>query len=304
VKEDGMPETDKEGKNYHSEVPQKGELFFLKGSNNLDWGMKNRLARIFNPKDGRTVMLAIDHGYFQGPTTGLERIDLDILPLVPACDTLMCTRGILRSIVPPTVTKPVVIRASGGPSILKELSDEEIAMDMEDCIRLGVAAAAIQVFVGGQFESRSVVNMTRLVDAGLRYGIPILAVTAVGRDMERNAQYFRLATRMCAELGAHYVKTYYVEEGFETVTASCPVPIVIAGGKKLAELDALTMAYRAVVEGAAGVDMGRNIFQSDSPAGMMRAIAAIVHENETPKKAYELYESLKNDARRLNEIRS
>jgi len=289
-----MPEADKEGKNYHVDVPQKGQLFFLKGSTELDWGMKNRLARIFNPQDGRTVMLAIDHGYFQGPTSGLERIDVNILPLVPDADVVMCTRGILRTVIPPSVTKPVVIRASGGPSVLKELSDEQIAMDMEDCIRLGVCATAIQVFIGGQFESRSVVNMTRLVDAGLRYGIPTMAVTAVGREMERNARYFRLATRMCAELGAHYIKTYYVDEGFETVTAACPVPIVIAGGKKRPELDALKMAYNAINQGASGVDMGRNIFQSDSPLGMMKAINAIVHGNEKPEKAYDLYQTIKN----------
>lgn len=289
-----MPEADREGKDYHVDVPQKGQLFFLKGSTELDWGMKNRLARIFNPEDGRTVMLAIDHGYFQGPTSGLERIDVNILPLVPDADVVMCTRGILRTVIPPSVTKPIVIRASGGPSILKELSDEQIAMDMEDCIRLGVCATAIQVFIGGQFESRSVVNMTRLVDAGLRYGIPTMAVTAVGREMERNARYFRLATRMCAELGAHYIKTYYVDEGFETVTAACPVPIVIAGGKKRPELDALKMAYNAINQGASGVDMGRNIFQSDSPLGMMKAINAIVHGNEKPEKAYDLYQTIKN----------
>ena len=290
-----MAEADKEGKNYYVDVPQQGKLFFLKGSTELGWGMKNRLARIFNPEDGHTVMLAIDHGYFQGPTSGLERIDVNIMPLVPDADVVMCTRGILRTIVPPDVTKPIVIRASGGPSILKELSDEQIAMDMEDCIRLGVCATAIQVFIGGEFESRSVVNMTRLVDAGLRYGIPTMAVTAVGRELERNAKYFRLATRMCAELGAHYVKTYYVEDGFETVTAACPVPIVIAGGKKRPELDALKMAYNAIDQGASGVDMGRNIFQSDSPLGMMKAIKAIVHGGEKPEKAYELYQTVKNE---------
>ena len=289
-----MPEADNEGKNFYEGTPQQGKLFFLKGSNELDWGMKNRLSRIFNPEDGRTVMLAIDHGYFQGPTTGLERVDVSIMPLVPESDTLMCTRGILRAVVPPSVTIPVVIRASGGPSILKELSNEEIAMDMEDCIRLGVCATAIQVFIGGEFESRSVINMTRLVDAGLRYGIPTMAVTAVGKELVRNAQYFRLATRICAELGANYVKTYFVEEGFETVTASCPVPIVIAGGKKRPELDALKVAYNAISQGAAGVDMGRNIFQSDSPIGMMKAVNAVVHGNETPEKAYDIYQSVKN----------
>jgi 3-hydroxy-5-phosphonooxypentane-2,4-dione thiolase len=239
-------------------------------------------------------MLAIDHGYFQGPTSGLERIDINILPLIPYIDCLMLTRGVLRSIVPPSVTKPVVIRASGGPSILKELSDEQIAMDMEDCIRLGVSATAIQVFIGGEFETRSVINMTKLVDMGLRYGIPTMAVTAVGKDMKRDARYFRLATRICAELGANYIKTYYIDEGFETVTSSCPVPIVIAGGKKIDEMSALDMAYRAINEGAAGVDMGRNIFQSDSPIGMMQAINAVVHGNEKPKEAYKLYESIKN----------
>jgi putative autoinducer-2 (AI-2) aldolase len=292
-----MPEADKEGKKFYEDVPQKGEMFFLKGSNELDWGMKNRLARIFNPKDGHAVMLAIDHGYFQGPTTGLERVDVTILPLVPYCDTLMCTRGILRSVVPPSMTKSVVIRASGGPSILKELSDEELAMDMEDCIRLGVCATAIQVFIGGQFESRSVINMTKLVNAGLRSGIPTMAVTAVGKDMVRDAQYFRLATRMCAELGANYVKTYYVDKGFETVTSSCPVPIVIAGGKKLPEMDALTMAWRAISEGASGVDMGRNIFQSDAPIAMLQAVRKVVHEGMKPKQAFELYETLRHGAK-------
>ena len=221
------------------------------------------------------MMLAVDHGYFQGPTSGLERIDLNIMPLVPYADVLMCTRGILRTVVSPENTIPIVIRASGGPSILKELSDEQLAMDIEDCIRLGVCATAIQVFIGGEFESRSVVNMTRLVDMGLRYGIPTMAVTAVGRDMERNAKYFRLATRLCAELGAHYVKTYYVDEGFETVTSACPVPIVIAGGKKQPEMDALKMAYNAIDQGAAGVDMGRNIFQSDAPKAMMQAVCKV-----------------------------
>ena len=288
-----MPEIDKEGKNFHLDTPQKSEMFFLKGSNSLDWGMKNRLARIFNPETGRTIMLAIDHGYFQGPTTGLERIDVNILPLVPYADTLMLTRGILRSIVSPSVTKPIVIRASGGPSILKELSNEEIAVNIEDSIRMNVCAMAIQVFIGGEYETRSVVNMTKLVDIGTRYGIPTMAVTAVGKQMTRDAKYFRLATRICAEMGAHYVKTYYVDEGFETVTASCPVPIVIAGGKKRPELDALRMAYNAINEGAAGVDMGRNIFQSESPLSMMKAVMAVVHENEKPEKAYELYKTLK-----------
>ena len=292
-----MPEADvsKKEKDYQAGVPQENHGFFLKGAGNLDWGMKNRLSRVFNPETGRTVMLAVDHGYFQGPTTGLERIDLTIVPLIPDCDALFCTRGILRSVVPADSTKPMVLRASGGPSILKELSDEEIAMDMEDAVRLNAAGVGIQVFVGGEYETRSVHNMTRLVDAGLRCGMPVMAVTAVGKDMVRDARYFQLACRMCAELGAQLVKTYYVAEDFDQVTASCPVPIVMAGGKKIAELDALTMAYNAVQGGAAGVDMGRNIFQSDAPTAMLTAIHKVVHENMKPEDALELFKTLKRE---------
>jgi putative autoinducer-2 (AI-2) aldolase len=287
-----MPETDAEGARFFAEQPQKAPGFFLKGSHQLDWGMKNRLARVFNPMSGRTVMLAIDHGYFQGPTTGLERIDLSIVPLLPACDALFCTRGILRSVIPADCGKPMVLRASGGPSILKELSDEQIAVDMEDAIRLNAAGVGIQVFIGGEHETRSIYNMTRLVDAGLRYGVPVMGVTAVGSNMVRDAKYLRLACRMIAELGAQYVKTYYVADGFETVTASCPVPIVMAGGKKISELDALTMAHNAIHQGAAGVDMGRNIFQSEHPSAMLAAVQAVVHNNMKAAHALDMYKSL------------
>jgi putative autoinducer-2 (AI-2) aldolase len=291
-----MPDIDelKEAKKYYANIPQKTEGFFLKGSGSLEWGMKNRLSRIFNPDTGRTVMLAIDHGYFQGPTTGLERVDLSILPLVPYADTLMLTRGILRSLIPPSILKSIVLRVSGGTSILKELSNEDLAVDIEESIRLNVCAMAVQVFIGGEHERESIIHMTRMVDLGTRYGIPTLAVTAVGKDMVRDARYFRLATRICAELGAHYIKTYYVEAGFDTVCAACPVPIVMAGGKKISELDALTMASKAVQEGAAGVDMGRNIFQSEAPIPMIQAVRAVVHRNEPPEKAYDLYQTLKN----------
>lgn len=289
-----MPEADREGERYSAGTPQAAPGFFLKGSHQLDWGMKNRLARTFNPKSGRTVMLAIDHGYFQGPTSGLERIDLSIVPLLPQCDALFCTRGILRSLIPADCTKPICLRASGGPSVLREeLSDEQIAMDMDDAVRLNAAGVGIQVFIGGEHETRSVHNMTRLVDAGLRAGIPVMGVTAVGKTMVRDAQYFRLACRIIAELGAQYVKTYYVEKDFETITASCPVPIVMAGGKKLPERDALTMAYSAVSQGAAGVDMGRNIFQSEAPKAMLAAVNAVVHQSMKPKDAFELFQSLK-----------
>lgn len=290
-----MPEIDTSAKEkqYHADVPQQTPGFFLKGAGSYDWGLKNRLARTFDPATGRTVMLAVDHGYFQGPTTGLERIDLSIVPLIPYCDALFCTRGVLRALVPPQSQPPMVLRASGGPSILKELSDEELALDMDDALRLNAAGVGLQVFIGGEFETRSVHNLTRLVDQGLRYGMPVMAVTAVGKDMARDARYFRLACRICAELGATYVKTYYVDDDFETVTASCPVPIVMAGGKKLPELDALTMAWNAVQQGASGVDMGRNIFQSDAPAAMIQAVREVVHNNLAPKQALELYETLK-----------
>ena len=291
-------ESTKESKEYCLDIPAKNTPFFLKGSNALDWGMQNRLSRVFNPTSGKTVMLAIDHGYFQGPTSGLERVDVNIVPLIPFADALMLTRGILRTSIPSSHAKGTVLRASGGPSVLKELSNEQIAVDMEDAIRLNVAAMAVQVFIGGEFETQSIHNMTSLVDMGNRYGIPILGVTAVGKDMTRDARYFRLACRICAELGAHFVKTYYIAEGFETVTASCPVPVVMAGGKKLPEIEALEMAFRAIQEGAAGVDMGRNIFQSDAPAAMIQAVRKVVHEGFKPKEALELFHTLKNEKKK------
>ncbi len=288
-----MPESDtSDVKQFHPEVPARNEPFFLKGSGAYDWGMQSRLARVFSSKSGRTVMLAVDHGYFQGPTTGLERMDLSIVPLLGDVDALFCTRGVLRSTIPPAARVPVFLRATGGPSILKELSDEEIALDIEDAVRLNACGVGVQVFIGGPFETKTVHNMTRLVDAGYRYGVPVLGVTAVGRELTRDSRYLGLACRIIAELGAQVVKTYYCEQGFEQVTAGCPVPIVMAGGKKLLERDALEMARMAVEQGAAGVDMGRNIFQSESPIGMLRAIRAVVHENMRPEQAFELYQSI------------
>lgn len=283
----------KEGKDFGIGIPQQNQPFHLKGSGALDWGMQNRLARIFNPASGRTVMLAFDHGYFQGPTTGLERIDLNIVPLIPYADVLMCTRGALRSVIPPSSTNAVVLRCSGGQSILTELSRELIAVDIEDAIRLNAAAITTQIYIGAEYEHQSIKNLVQLIDSGNRYGIPTMAVTGVGAEMKRDERYFALATRIAAELGAHYVKSYFIEEGFERVCAGCPVPIVIAGGKKLPELDALTMAYKALDQGAAGVDMGRNIFQSDDPVAMIQAVGAVVHKKEKPQQAIQLYQSLK-----------
>jgi putative autoinducer-2 (AI-2) aldolase len=282
----------RDGKNYHFDTPHQSNLFYLKGANSLDWGMKNRLARIFSPSSGRTVMLAVDHGYFQGPTTGLERIDVSIVPLVQFADALMITRGAVRTSIPPEMSKPVVLRSSGGQSILRELSNELVAVDIEDAVRLNASALAVQVYIGGQHEHQSIGNLVKVVDAGNRHGIPTLGVTGVGKELVRDAKYLGLATRICAELGAHFVKTYYCETGFARVAAGCPVPVVIAGGKKLPELDALKMAYQAIQDGAAGVDMGRNIFQCEAPLAMIQAVRAVVHDCEKPDKAYDLYLSL------------
>jgi putative autoinducer-2 (AI-2) aldolase len=284
-----------EGKDFGIGIPMATPGFFLRGSAHLDWGMKNRLARIFNPKSGRTVMLAFDHGYIMGPTSGLERMDLRIPPLVPHVDCLMCTRGALRACIGPETNRPVVLRCSTGATILKELSNEVLGVTLEDAIRLNVAAVTTQVYVGGAFEKETLDNLGRLINEGYRYGIPTLGVTAVGKEMVRDSRYLGLACRVIAELGAHFVKTYYCESGFEEVVAGCPVPIVIAGGKKLPELDALTMAHKAIQQGALGVDMGRNIFLADDPVAMAQAVRAVVHDSEKPQGAFALYNSLKSD---------
>ncbi len=286
-------ESVQESKNFYIDVPQESAASYLKGSNSLDWGMRNRLARIFRPEDGRTVMLAVDHGYFQGPTSGLERIDIGIRPLIPYADALMVTRGALRSAIPPEISIPVVLRCSGGQSILKELSNERVAVNIEDALRINTAAQAVQVYIGGVHEHESIRNLVDVVDGGNRFGVPTMAVTGVGKELVRDARYLGLATRICAEMGAHFVKTYFCEKNFSHVAAGCPVPLVIAGGKKLSEPAALEMAYQAINEGAAGVDMGRNIFQSDAPIAMIQAVRAVVHGNESPQNAYDLFLSIK-----------
>jgi putative autoinducer-2 (AI-2) aldolase len=258
----------------------------------MDWGLDNRLARILKPATGRTVMLAIDHGYFLGPTSGLEEPGKTIEPLLPFADSLMLTRGVLRSSVPSNADVPVVLRMSGGTSILTELSAEGLTVAVEDAIRLNAAAITLSVFVGSEGERTTLLNLAKLVDEGQKYGIPVLAVTAVGKDMVRDARYLGLACRICAEIGAHFVKTYYCE-GFEEVVRSTPIPVVIAGGKKTPEKDAIVLAWNAIRAGARGVDMGRNIFQSDSPVGMIRAVRAVVHENASVEQAWEIYRSQK-----------
>jgi 3-hydroxy-5-phosphonooxypentane-2,4-dione thiolase len=254
----------------------------------MDWGLANRIGRILKPATGRTVMLAVDHGYFLGPTSGLEEPRKTIEPLLPFADSLMVTRGVLRTSVPAGVDIPIVLRVSGGTSVLRELSHEGLTVAMEGAIRLNVSAVTLSIFVGAEGERETLLNLARLVDEGERYGIPVMAVTAVGKDMVRDARYLGLATRIAAELGAHMVKTYYCE-GFEEVVRDTPVPLVIAGGKKLPEKDAIALAWNAIRAGARGVDMGRNIFQSGSPVGMIRAVRAVVQENAGVEEAYGIY---------------
>ncbi|HNY25963.1 MAG TPA: 3-hydroxy-5-phosphonooxypentane-2,4-dione thiolase [Candidatus Sumerlaeota bacterium] len=275
-------------KTYGIGIPQKSEGFFLKGANNLDWGVKDRLRRIFNPQSGHSVMLAFDHGYIMGPTSGLERMDLTIVPLIEYADCIMCTRGALRTIVPPTSNKPVSLRYSAGSTVLTDLNDECV-MDIEEAIRLNASMLAVMVAIGSQFEALTIRNLVDTIDLGNRFGIPTLGVTAVGKDLVRDARYLAMASRVCAENGAQVVKTYFCEKDFEQVTSACPVPIVIAGGKKLPELEALDMAYRAIQQGAAGVDMGRNVFQADDPIAMIKAVRGVVHDGLKPREAYDLY---------------
>ncbi len=262
----------------------------------MDWGMKNRLSRIIKPRTGRTVMLAVDHGYFLGPTTGLEEPAKTIKPLIEYADSIMLTRGVLRRCVLPENDTPVVLRVSGGTSILGNLADEGTTVSMKDALRLNVSAVALSIFVGSELERQTLLGLAGLVDEAEEYGVPVLAVTAVGKDMNRDARYLGLASRIAAELGAHFVKTYYCED-FHRVVRACPVPIVIAGGKKIPERDALELTYRAVNEGAVGVDMGRNIFQSENPVAMIRAVREIVHNNATVDQAYELYRTLSEEAK-------
>ena len=292
-----MPEAEnvkqEDQKNYGVGVPMETPGFFLKGSAHLQWGMKNRLSQIFNPKSGRTVMLAFDHGYIMGPTTGLERIDLVVPPLIQHVDCLMCARGALRSCIGPEVRKPVVMRCSTGATVLKELSNEVIGVTVEDALSMNAAAITTQVCIGAQYEKETLANLAYLINEGNRYGLPTLGVTAVGKEMVRDARYLGLACRVIAEVGAHFVKTYYCETDFDEVVAGCPVPIVIAGGKKLPEAKALEMAYKAIDQGAMGVDMGRNIFAAEDPAAMAQAVGAVVHKLEKADKAFQLYNDLK-----------
>src|SRR5216117_2206527 len=256
----------------------------------MDWGMRNRLSRIIKPSTGHAVMLAVDHGYFMGPTHKLEEPRKTIEPLLPYADAIMCTRGVLRTSVDPKTSVPIVLRVSGGASVIGEtLTNEATITSFKDAIRLNVAAVALSIFVGTQHEHQTLKSLGQLVNLGEDYGIPVLAVTAVGKELEkRDARYLGLACRIASEFGAHFVKTYYADD-FSKVVESCPVPLVVAGGPKLeTELDALELAYDAIQDGAKGVDMGRNIWQSTNPVGMIRGIRAVVHDRATPKEALDL----------------
>jgi putative autoinducer-2 (AI-2) aldolase len=255
----------------------------------MSWGLENRLSRIIRPETGRTVMLAIDHGYFLGPTRGLENPSTQCAPLGVFADTLMLTRGIVRSSIPSTTGASIVLRVSGGTSVLQDdLSDETIVTSVEECLRLNAVGMALSIFIGAPHQHRSIANLSRLVDEGERFGLPVLAVTAVGKEMGRDARYLSLACRIAAEMGAHIVKTYYCED-FERVVSTCPVPIVVAGGKKVSEREALGLTACAIAAGAVGVDMGRNIFQSESPEAMLEAVSAVVHRGLSVDAAHDLY---------------
>jgi len=261
----------------------------------MDWGLKNRISRIITPNDNRALMLAIDHGYFLGPTEKLENAKNTVKPLVKYCDSLMLTRGVQRTSVDSSYPIPIVLRVSGGTSIIGEdLSNEEITTSVKEAIRLNASAVAMSMFVGAKYEKQTIVNLSKLVNESEEYGIPVLAVTAVGKDMGKDERYLSLACRIAAEQGAHIVKTYYCKN-FEKVVDSCPVPIIIAGGKKIPELEALQLTYDAIKAGAVGVDMGRNIWQSENPVPMIRAVRSIVHGSQSVNEAYDMYKKLSKE---------
>jgi putative autoinducer-2 (AI-2) aldolase len=276
-------------KEFHLNVPPLKMDYHIKGMDNADWGMKDRMSRIFNPKSGNTLMLAFDHGYIMGASTGLERLDILIPQLAEDIDVFMATRGALRTCVPPTFNKGVALRCTAGSTVLSDdVTAEFVGVDIEDAIRMNASCMAVQTFMGSPDEKSSLANLCAIINAGMRYNIPTLGVVAVGKNMARTSQFFLLATRVIAELGAQLVKVYYCSD-FEKITAACPVPIVIAGGKALPPNEALTMAYNAISDGAHGVDMGRNIFQAEDPKAMAKAVAKVVHEKFTDKLAYQFY---------------
>jgi putative autoinducer-2 (AI-2) aldolase len=261
----------------------------------MDWGMENRMAQLIQ-SNGRCMFLPIDHGYFQGPTRKLEQPGKTIEPLLPYSDALFVTRGVLRSAVDPARTKPIVLRVSGGTSMVgHDLSDEGITTSMEEAIRLNASAVGISIFVGTEYEKQSLLNLGKLVDEGERYGIPVMAVTAVGRELEqRESRYLALCCRIAAELGARVVKTYWCAEGFDRVVTGCPVPVIMAGGPQAdTELEVLEFVHDGIQNGSIGINLGRNVWQSDYPVPMIRALRHIVHENGSVREAQEIFDNVK-----------
>lgn len=261
----------------------------------MDWGMKNRLAQLIQG-DGKALFLPVDHGYFLGPTVKLEKPGETIKPLLPYADALMLTRGVLRSCVDPSGTKPIILRVSGGNSIVGEdLSNEEVVASVKEMIRLNASAVSMSIYVGAKHEHQTLMSFAKLVDECEEYGIPAMAVTAVGRELDkRTSKYLALCCRIAAELGARVVKTYYCPDGFDKVVDGCPVPVVVAGGPKTeTELEVFEFVYDAMQKGAIGVNLGRNIWQSEYPVAMIRAMRAVIHENHTSKEANELFNQLK-----------
>ena len=264
--------------------------FFLKGIDNMGWGIKNRLSRIFNPKTGRTVMLAFDHGAVMGSTAGLDNLETSVLPLIHFADSLMCTRGAVRSVIPPTTHKPVCLRFSAGSTDLSELNNDCV-VNIEDAIRLNASALGVTVALGDKYEAKMIANLVTAVDNGFKYDIPVMAVTSISKQ-EHDAAYLAMVARVCAENGAAIVKTYYAEKKFSKIVSNCPVPVIVAGGVKMTEEKALELCYCAINDGAAGIDVGRNVFQSFSPMAMIKAISAIVHDGLEPEDAYQLFREL------------
>jgi len=262
----------------------------------MDWGMENRLSKLIK-KDGHCFYLAMDHGYFQGPTHGLEKPGEVARPLLPYVDALFVTRGIVRSCLDSHMENPIILRVSGGTSMVgKDLANEDVSVSIDDIIRLNASAVGVSVFIGTEYERQTIANLSTLVNLCTPYGIPVMAVTAVGRELKekQEARFLALASRICAEMGASVIKTYYCDN-FEKITQSCPVPVVIAGGPKTdSELEVLEFVYDGMQRGAIGVNLGRNIWQNPNPVGMAKALQMIIHEKATPKEAFEVYQSMKN----------
>jgi putative autoinducer-2 (AI-2) aldolase len=257
----------------------------------MDFGMKNRLSRVIRP-DGHCIFMPIDHGYFLGPTNRLEKPGETVKPLLPYCDALFLTRGVLRSCIDPAVDKPIILRVSGGPSIVgKDLANEGLTTSIEEIIRLNVAAVGLSIFVGTEYETQTILNLAELINQCEDFGIPVMAVTAVGKETEkREARFLSLCCRIAAEMGAKVVKTYWCKKDFDKVVEGCPVPIVMAGGPKCeTEREVFDFVYDGMQKGAIGVNLGRNIWQHNHPEAMAKALYAVVHKNATPKEAEDIF---------------